>query len=444
MTHPEKKTVGIVGGGIVGLTLALELSERGYGVTVLEAEDAVGGILVPMRIGDYTWDRFYHVILNSDRAVLGLLERLGLLGEIRWGATRTGFYTDGGFHSMSNILEFLRFPPLSFLDIFRLGGTIFLTSRIRAWQGLEKVSVESWLCRLSGRRTFQKIWLPLLKSKLGENYRVTNAAFIWATIARMYAARRTGVKQEMFGYVGGTYGRVLDRLRATLEGRGVKLLCGQPVVRLGPADGGIEAKLADGTRLAFGAAALTTPCSGIPGICPALSEPEKQRLGRLQYEHVVCLVLLLKKKLGGYYITNITEEGFPFTTVIEMTALVDSGLFGGHSLVYLPRYLADGDPVMGWDDAAVKDAFWKALRDMHPQLADGDVAAWAVTRARSVFPVTTLNYSAEVMPETRTSVRGLFIANSSQIPNGTMNVNELVALAGRKAQEIAGCMEGAG
>jgi len=67
-----------------------------------------------------------------------------------------------------------------------------------------------------------------------------------------------------------------------------------------------------------------------------------------------------------------------------------------------------------------------------------------VTRARSVFPVMTLNYSTEVMPETRTSVRGLFIANSSQIPNGTMNVNELVALAGRKAQEIAGCMEGAG
>jgi hypothetical protein len=40
------------------------------------------------------------------------------------------------------------------------------------------------------------------------------------------------------------------------------------------------------------------------------------------------------------------------------------------------------------------------------------------------------------MPGTRTSVKGLFIANSSQIPNGTMNVNELVALSHRKAREL--------
>ena len=442
MTKPEKKYIAIVGGGIVGLTLALEMSERGYGVTVIEGRDQIGGILVPTRIGDHTWDRFYHVILNSDRALLGLLERLGLLHEIRWGTTRTGFYTAGRFHSMSNIMEFLRFPPLSFLDILRLGGTIFLTSRIRSWQRLERVSVENWLRRLSGSRTFEKIWLPLLKCKLGENYRITNAAFIWATIARMYAARRTGIKQEMFGYVGGTYSRVLQRLQEELEGRGVKLLCGQPVTRLISKDGGIEAELSDGSALPFDAAVLTTHGGGIPALCPDLTKPEKERLGRLKYEHVVCVVLLLKKKLGGYYITNITEAGFPFTTVIEMTALVDTGLFGGDSLVYLPRYLADDDPVMEWDDAAVKDSFWKALKVMYPQLCDDDIAASTVTRARFVFPVTTLNYSTEVMPDTATSISLLFIANSSQIPNGTMNVNELVALAARKAQEISGYMEG--
>ncbi len=444
MTNPEKKNIAIVGGGILGLALALNLSDRGFGVSLIEGRDQIGGILVPVRIGEHTWDRFYHVILNSDRALLGLLKRLNLLSEIQWGQTKTGFYTDGRFHSMSNIMEFLRFPPLSLLDVLRLGGTIFLTSRIKSWQRLEKMSVEGWLRRLSGRRTFEKIWLPLLKSKLGENYRITNAAFIWATIARMYAARRTGVKQEMFGYMGGTYSRVLQRLQEVLEGRGVRLLCGQPVVRLRPIADGIEAELEGGTRLSFDAAVLTAPGGDIPGLCPELSEQEKARLGRLQYEHVVCLVLLLKKKLGGYYITNITEEGFPFTTVIEMTALVDCGLFDGHSLVYLPRYLADDDPVMGWDDAAVKESFWKALKDMYPELVDDDMVATAMTRARCVFPVTTLNYSTEVMPDTATSVRGLFIANSSQIPNGTMNVNELVALAERKAQEISDQLQGVG
>jgi hypothetical protein len=39
-------------------------------------------------------------------------------------------------------------------------------------------------------------------------------------------------------------------------------------------------------------------------------------------------------------------------------------------------------------------------------------------------------------------VEGLFIANSAQIPNGTMNVNELVGLADRKAQEISEVLKG--
>jgi len=133
---------------------------------------------------------------------------------------------------MSNVIEFLRFPPLSFIDVVRLGGTIFATSRVKSWQRLEKIPVERWLQRLSGRRTFQKIWLPLLKSKLGENYRITNAAFIWATIARMYAARRTGAKQEKFGYIRGGYEPVLDRLRGLLERQSVEMICGNAVAEV--------------------------------------------------------------------------------------------------------------------------------------------------------------------------------------------------------------------
>jgi hypothetical protein len=40
---------------------------------------------------------------------------------------------------------------------------------------------------------------------LGENYKNTSASFIWSTIQRMYAARRSGLKKEMFGYVNGGY-----------------------------------------------------------------------------------------------------------------------------------------------------------------------------------------------------------------------------------------------
>src|SRR5262249_57069408 len=119
--------------------------------------------------------RHYHVILMSDARLRNLLTELGLEQELRWVETRTGFYTDGRLYSMSNSLEFLKFPPLGLIDKLRLALTIVRTSRVRDWRGLEKIPVADWLRRWSGRRTFEKIWLPLLRAKLGESWKVSSA-----------------------------------------------------------------------------------------------------------------------------------------------------------------------------------------------------------------------------------------------------------------------------
>src|SRR5205814_9275943 len=127
---------------------------------------------------------------------------------------------------------FLRFPPLRLWDKLWLGATIFYASKIRNWRRLERLSVADWLRRWSGRRTFEKIWLPLLRAKLGDNYRKASAAFIWAIIPRMYAARRTGLKKEMFGYVRGGYARILERFGERLRQDGVTLRLGTRVARI--------------------------------------------------------------------------------------------------------------------------------------------------------------------------------------------------------------------
>ena len=211
------REVAIVGGGILGMTLAHRLHGDEYRVTIIETARTTGSLAESQLIGGYTWDRFYHVILLSDLRLRRLLEELGLSGRLRWKATRTGFYTEGSLYSLSNGLEFLRFPPLSIVDKVRLAGTILYASRLKDWRSLELVSAVDWLRRLSGERTLARIWLPLLKSKLGDNYTLASASFIWAIIARMYAARRSGLKQEMFGYVEGGYDMVLNAFRAKLE-----------------------------------------------------------------------------------------------------------------------------------------------------------------------------------------------------------------------------------
>src|SRR5688572_16181314 len=201
---------GIVGGGLLGMTLALRLAERGHRVSLIEASDHLGGLADAWQLGDITWDRHYHVTLLSDSNLRGILRELGLDDQMQWVQTRTGFLVDGRLHSLSNTWEFLRFPPLGLIDKLRLGWTIWHASRTRDWRKLEQISVADWLVRHSGRRTFERIWLPLLKAKLGEAWQRTSAAFIWATIQRMYAARRSGQKREMFGYLPGGYARMLQ------------------------------------------------------------------------------------------------------------------------------------------------------------------------------------------------------------------------------------------
>ena len=198
----------VLGGGILGMTLALRLTQQGHKVTLLESRSNLGGLADAWKIGDVTWDRHYHVTLMSDLHARDVLRELDLEDQMQWVETKTGFFTDNQLYSMSNTLEFLKFPPLRMIDKLRLGATIFYAARVKNWKKLEGIAVGDWLTKLSGRRTFEKMWLPLLRCKLGECWRETSAAFIWATIARMYAARRTGLKKEMFGYCRGGYAQM--------------------------------------------------------------------------------------------------------------------------------------------------------------------------------------------------------------------------------------------
>src|SRR5712691_4069386 len=425
----------IIGGGILGMTLAYRLAQHGKHVTLFEGAPHLGGLASAWTLGEVVWDRHYHVTLMSDTSLRALLAELGLEKDIQWVETRTGFYTDGRLYSMSNTLEFLRFPPLGLLDKLRLGATIFYASRVRHWQKLETIAVTDWLKRWSGRHTCEKIWLPLLRAKLGENYKHASAAFIWAIIARMYAARRSGLKKELFGFVPGGYARILDSLARELEQAGVTIRLNYRAKRVESSSNGVSLIFEGGEQFTFHRTVLTTPGPVAADICPQLSAEEKRKLRGIQYQGIVCASVLLKKPLAGYYVTNITDTWVPFTAVIEMSAFVDRKHFGRNALFYLPKYVAPNDPLFNKTDQEIREMFLTALAKMYPNFDPADVLSFQISRVRYVFAIPTLNYSRE-LPAMSTSVPGVHIVNSAHIINGTLNVNETVQLAERTVPEL--------
>jgi protoporphyrinogen oxidase len=438
-TPPEsqpRERWGIVGGGVLGMTLAHRLARAGRRVTLYEAADTLGGLASPWTIGDVVWDRHYHVTLMSDRYLRRLLAELRLDEEMEWVETRTGFYTGGRLLSMSNSIEFLRFPPLGLLDKLRLAANILYASRVRDWRRLEGVSAEDWLRRWSGGRTFEKIWLPLLRSKLGDSYRKTSAAFIWATIARMYEARRTGLKKEMFGYVPGGYARILARSAELLASEGVRIELDRPTRRVERCDGGtVVVESTDGGRDELDHVVVTAPAPLAATLCPQLSEDEKTRLRGVHYQGVICASLLSREPLSPYYVTNITDAGMPFTAVIEASAFVDRRHFGGHALIYLPRYVPPDDPAFSLTDQEIEDSFLSALARMHRHFDRRQVVSFRVSRVRHVFALTTLHYSRRLPPLT-TSVPGIHVVNSAHVLNGTLTVNATLRLAESAARGL--------
>jgi uncharacterized protein with NAD-binding domain and iron-sulfur cluster len=84
MTRPgtARRRVAVVGGGLAGITAAIDLAEAGLDVVLLEARQRLGGAASSYQRGEMTIDNGQHVILRCCDAYRGLLTRLGVTAQV--------------------------------------------------------------------------------------------------------------------------------------------------------------------------------------------------------------------------------------------------------------------------------------------------------------------------------------------------------------------------
>lgn len=417
----------VVGGGMLGGVCALRLAQAGINATLIESQPTLGGLTSQYQFETMYWDRFYHVIEDSDSCVLTLLKELHLENDIVWGTTKTNYYDGKALYPLNNAVDYLKLPALSALDKARIGLTILYGSSIKKPGKLEQIPLEVWLKKWSGESAFENLWRPLLRGKLGENYKVASAAFIWSVIQRFYGARSGVSKTETFGYVNGGYARILNNLGEVLNKNKVTVLTNQTVHNISREDNQLTVTSDSGANK-YDRILITIPSPSIAKICKQLPAREKQQHSKLLYQGVVCVSLLLSKPLGGAYLTYITDERVPFTTVIEMTTLVNREQFNHQHLVYLPKYVPSDHALFEQTDDEITASFLDGLKAMFSHIQDTDVITRVVSKARHVTTIPTLDYQAQI-PSIRTAIPGLAICNSAHITNAALSVNESVSLA---------------
>jgi len=390
----------VVGGGVTGLTSALRLAQGGASVFVHEKSPYLGGLAGESTIEGVPVESFYHCVLPTDSRLLALLDEIGLEDPVGWARTRTGFFDGARLHELTTMADFLRFGAIGFVDRVRLAWTIAYCGAFGDGRRFERESVSSFLRRHGGERLFEQIWEPLLVSKLGVDYDRFAASFIWATIQRMLSARKARGRAEKLGFVRNRYGRVFAALRRSIESRGGSVEVGRTLSGLGQVGsaGPWRLRFEDDT-LDAPAVLLCTPAPVAAGLLveAGLADAAKA-YASIDHLGVICETLLLRRSLTPFYVLNLTARNLPFTGVIEMTNLTGREEFGGHAVVYLPRYRSQNDSDWSKEDGALHRENIEGLRRIVGDLREDDVIGWKIHRARWVQPVHGLDHGNRLPP----------------------------------------------
>ena len=426
------RSVGIVGGGILGLTAAYRLAQQGVRVAVYERGNDLGGLVGSFDFDGRPVDRFYHVVLPTDDRVRGLADELGLGDRFRFRPTAVGFSDDGRLFSMTSPREFLTFPLLAPHDRVRLAAFVARCQLTKSHTRFDDIPLESWLRRLCGKRTVQRLWQPLLDSKFDGRYHDLPATYIWARTRRMSRTRDASGRELMGWLEGGGYQALIDKLEGRIRKLGGELHTGIAVDSIAEIDGRPVGLVVGGRIRPFGAVLCTLAPPQARSLLPERLA-DQVPADRCRYLGVICLVLRLRRSLSPYYHLNITDRSVPLTTVVETTHVVDPEFVGGH-IVYAAKY---ADPLHEDFDRPVEEIerrYLDHVRRIFPSLDPSDVLGAVVQRARITEPGHLLG-GAKNLPD-MFPAPGLALASTTHVYPEIVSGQAVIGVADRVVEGL--------
>jgi protoporphyrinogen oxidase len=414
--------VAVIGGGIAGLASAYFLAQRGYRPVVLEAGDRLGGLAAHFEHDGVTLDKWYHVILDSDADLCGLIAELGLADGLVWRETGMGFYVGGGLYPFNTPADVLRFGALSLVDRLRTGaGALYLTRGVRDPLALDRVPACEWLRRLFGQRVYEHIWTPLLRAKFGDRFTEVPAYWVWNTLTR----EKNG-SQEVKGYLRGGYAALTRALVTAIEGAGGEVRLGAPVAALEADETAAWVESGD-ARTPYAAAIATVPLPQLARLARgALASAVP--LPALAYQGVVNAVVLSRARLERFYWTPVVDPRCAFQGVVETTHVIPPAWVGGRHLLYLMNYCDAASELYARPDALVARQAVDGLCALYPRFTRDAVEDVRVFRAPYVEPAWTLGYLAQ-RPAPRIGTSRCYLSTTAQAYPRVTAWNTSVGLA---------------
>lgn len=420
MTGPVARRVAIVGGGLAGITAALDCANAGRQVVLYETRRRLGGLTHSFRRGELLVDNGQHVFLRCCAAYRALLDRLGVADRVtlqprlRIPVHRPGDCANGAaavlrraelpapLHLAGSVLGY---RLLSVAERLRFGRAGLALRRLDpASADTDQRSFGSWL-RQHGQsdRAIDALWDLVGVATL--NARVDDASLaLAATVFQL--GLLTDADAADIGW-----SRVpLSELHgepalAALRAAGAQVRTGAAVRGLEPDGAAWRVSTDRAAEDGFDAVVLAVPPPAAEALLPlgAVSLPAgwAQRLGSTP---IVNVHVVLDRR--------VTDEPFLAGVGTEVQWVFDrteaAGLADGQ---YLALSLSAADELVDQPSQRLRERFLPALAELLPAVRTAAVRDFFVTRERTAT-FRQAPGSAVLRPGARTGASGLFLAGA--------------------------------
>jgi len=315
--------IGIIGGGLTGLTAAHALLQGHDEVDLYENMPFLGGCLSSYHIDEYWIERYYHHCFAGDAHLFSLIDEFGLSGKLEWKNGTTGYYAKDTIYPLNTPFEILKYPELSLIDKAKL-ALLTIRAKKTDLKALDDVSAEEFIVSRLGRNLYSSFFEPLLKSKFGDRRKEVSAAWV---ISRIAIRSNRGISGERLGYLNGGFHTLIDSLEHSIESRGGRIQKSQPATVLERMHDKWEL---NGTR--YDAIISTIPPRELERIGGPVLPP-------IPYQGAACVTLGMSREVTkGIYWLNMKDPA-PFGAVITHTNFISPERYGEH-IVYLASYFS--------------------------------------------------------------------------------------------------------
>ena len=411
-----QQRVVILGAGPAGITAAWRLSELGYPVTVLERDDAVGGMARTIPVGKYCVDFGPHTFhireTEESRAVLKAISRF--FGEDPLILTRgTRVLLQGKEYvyplEMLQVLTGVS-PLLSARIIF---DYLVATVKSALAPARKEHSFEEWGVRNLGRTLYDlcfgiysaRVWgLPTsqISSKQAQRVAKLNLKNIILRTLGIKADPATYFTKYMYPRKG--ISMLYEGMASEVRAAGNVIALNSPVVRV-ERDGDRAARVVytnEGREQTAECDVLlsTLPLPALVNMMsPALPAPVAAHAAKLRYRSLKLIYIALKRaRMTDYHWVYLLDEHFRVNRLSEQKNVSPEMVPPDRTVLCIELSLWKDEPL--WH-AGDEDIYRLALRDLMKMgygITEDEVEEYHITDIPTAYPVYELNFEDHLIP----------------------------------------------